>query len=472
MELKLYNTLTRSKEVFGPIDPDHVRMYVCGPTVYDYAHIGNARPVIVFDVLFRLLRHVYGAERVTYVRNITDVDDKINARAARDYPELPLNEAIRKVTEGTNDQFQADVKALGCLEPTAQPRATEHIETMKAMIERLVRLQVAYVADGHVLFSPSAMNARSGPRYGALSRRPFDEMLAGARVDVASYKRDEMDFVLWKPSKPGEPGWPSPAGIEGLGRPGWHIECSAMSMAKLLEPFGGGLICDDPTKNVFDIHGGGIDLVFPHHENEIAQSCCALGTQKMASIWMHNGFLQVEGRKMSKSEGNFVTINELLNTDKFGGRRWPGEVLRLAMLMTHYREPIDFSVRKLEEAEAVLAKWRRRAAGASTGEVPSAIVEALGDDLDMATVFRLMNDASLAPEALLAAGDVVGLDLRELTTHIDVAAFVARRLAFIREKNWAEADRIRDELLAQGIQLKDGKDPSTGERVTTWEVKR
>jgi len=472
MELKLYNTLTRSKEVFGPIDPDHVRMYVCGPTVYDYAHIGNARPVIVFDVLFRLLRHVYGAERVTYVRNITDVDDKINARAARDYPELPLNEAIRKVTEGTNDQFQADVKALGCLEPTAQPRATEHIETMKAMIERLVRLQVAYVADGHVLFSPSAMNARSGPRYGALSRRPFDEMLAGARVDVASYKRDEMDFVLWKPSKPGEPGWPSPAGIEGLGRPGWHIECSAMSMAKLLEPFGGGLICDDPTKNVFDIHGGGIDLVFPHHENEIAQSCCALGTQKMASIWMHNGFLQVEGRKMSKSEGNFVTINELLNTDKFGGRRWPGEVLRLAMLMTHYREPIDFSVRKLEEAEAVLAKWRRRAAGASTGEVPSAIVEALGDDLDMATVFRLMNDASLAPEALLAAGDVVGLDLRELTTHIDVAAFVARRLAFIREKNWAEADRIRDELLAQGIQLKDGKDPATGERVTTWEVKR
>jgi len=472
MELKLYNTLTRSKEVFGPIDPDHVRMYVCGPTVYDYAHIGNARPVIVFDVLFRLLRHVYGAERVTYVRNITDVDDKINARAARDYPELPLNEAIRKVTEATNDQFQADVKALGCLEPTAQPRATEHIETMKAMIERLVRLQVAYVADGHVLFSPSAMNARSGPRYGALSRRPFDEMLAGARVDVASYKRDEMDFVLWKPSKPGEPGWPSPAGIEGLGRPGWHIECSAMSMAKLLEPFGGGLICDDPTKNVFDIHGGGIDLVFPHHENEIAQSCCALGTQKMASIWMHNGFLQVEGRKMSKSEGNFVTINELLNTDKFGGRRWPGEVLRLAMLMTHYREPIDFSVRKLEEAEAVLAKWRRRTAGASTGEVPSAIVEALGDDLDMATVFRLMNDASLAPEALLAAGDVVGLDLRELTTHIDVAAFVARRLAFIREKNWAEADRIRDELLAEGIQLKDGKDPATGERVTTWEVKR
>ena len=260
--LRLYNTLTRSKEDFVPIDRNNVRMYVCGPTVYDYAHIGNARPVIVFDVLYRLLRHLYGADHVTYVRNITDVDDKINARAARDYPDLPLNEAIRKVTEATNAQFQADVKALGCLEPDSQPRATEYIAEMVAMIDRLVDLDVAYVAEDHVLFSPSAMNARKGPRYGALSRRPFDEMLAGARVDVASYKRDEMDFVLWKPSKPGEPGWPSPAGIAVPGRPGWHIECSAMSMAKLLEPFGGGLFCDDPTKNVFDIHGGGIDLVF------------------------------------------------------------------------------------------------------------------------------------------------------------------------------------------------------------------
>jgi cysteinyl-tRNA synthetase len=359
--LRLYNTLTRTTEAFAPIDSANVRMYVCGPTVYDFAHIGNARPVIVFDVLYRLLRHVYGAAHVTYVRNITDVDDKINARAARDFPNLPLNEAIARVTEATNAQFQADVKALGCLEPDDQPRATAHIDGMKAMIERLVAQGVAYVAEGHVLFSPSAMNARPGPRYGALSRRPLDEMLAGARVDVASYKRDEMDFVLWKPSKAGEPGWPSPAGIEGLGRPGWHIECSAMSMAKLLEPFGGGLACDDPEKNVFDIHGGGIDLVFPHHENEIAQSCCALGTERMARVWMHNGFLQVEGRKMSKSEGNFVTIHELLATEKFGGRKWPGEVLRLAMLMTHYREPIDFSVRKLEEAAALIAKWRRRA---------------------------------------------------------------------------------------------------------------
>jgi cysteinyl-tRNA synthetase len=470
--LRLYNTLTRTTEAFAPIDSANVRMYVCGPTVYDFAHIGNARPVIVFDVLYRLLRHVYGAAHVTYVRNITDVDDKINARAARDFPNLPLNEAIARVTEATNAQFQADVKALGCLEPDDQPRATAHIDGMKAMIERLVAQGVAYVAEGHVLFSPSAMNARPGPRYGALSRRPLDEMLAGARVDVASYKRDEMDFVLWKPSKAGEPGWPSPAGIEGLGRPGWHIECSAMSMAKLLEPFGGGLSCDDPEKNVFDIHGGGIDLVFPHHENEIAQSCCALGTERMARVWMHNGFLQVEGRKMSKSEGNFVTIHELLATEKFGGRKWPGEVLRLAMLMTHYREPIDFSVRKLEEAAALIAKWRRRAAGAKEGAVDPAFVAALGDDLDMAEYLRLMNSSDLDPSALMAAAALIGLDLSELETDIDVAAFVAKRLAFIAQKNWAEADRIRDELLEKGVQLKDGKDPATGERVTTWEVKR
>ena len=469
--LRLYNTLTRSKDDFRPIDPENVRMYVCGPTVYDYAHIGNARPVIVFDVLFRLLRHIYGAEHVTYVRNITDVDDKINARAARDFPDLPLNEAIRKVTEATNAQFQADVKALGCLEPTSQPRATEYIPEMVAMIERLVDFDVAYVAEDHVLFSPSAMNARRGPRYGALSRRPLDEMLAGARVDVASYKRDEMDFVLWKPSKEGEPGWPSPAGIPVPGRPGWHIECSAMSMAKLLEPFGGGLQCDDPTKNVFDIHGGGIDLVFPHHENEIAQSCCALGTERMANVWMHNGFLQVEGKKMAKSEGNFVTIHDLLHTEKFGGRKWPGEVLRLAMLMTHYREPIDFSVRKLEEAEAILAKWRRRAEDGTLEPVGEAFVAAIADDLDMAEYLRLLN-SDVTPSQLFSAAALIGIDLSPLTTDIDVASYVQKRLAAIREKNWAEADRIRDELLAQGIQPKDGKDPVTGERVTTWEVKR
>ena len=483
VELRLYNTLTRAKERFVPIDPANVRMYVCGPTVYDFAHIGNARPVIVFDVLYRLLRHVYGEDRVTYVRNITDVDDKINARAARDYPGLPLNEAIARVTEETNAQFQADVKALGCLEPSDQPRATAHIDAMKAMIERLVKLGVAYVAEGHVLFSPSAMNARrTGPRYGALSRRPLDEMLAGARVDVASYKRDEMDFVLWKPSKEGEPGWPSPAGIAGLGRPGWHIECSAMSMAKLLEPFGGGLACDDPEKNVFDIHGGGIDLVFPHHENEIAQSCCAFGSERMANVWMHNGFLQVEGRKMSKSEGNFVTIHELLTTEKFGGRKWPGEVLRLAMLMTHYREPIDFSVRKLEEAENVLRKWKRAADLApEQGELPAQMLEALCDDLGTYPAFQVLTRLAgeavegdpEAASALKAALAFLGFDVSAAAVDAQaVEAAIARRLALIRDKDWAGADGIRDELLARGIQLKDGKDPATGERGTTWGGKR
>ena len=256
MDLKLYDTLTREKRVFAPLDPDRVRMYVCGPTVYDFAHIGNARPVIVFDVLFRLLRHRYGADHVTYVRNITDVDDKINARAAEEYPNLPLNEAIRTVTEKTERQFHEDVAALGCLPPTVEPRATEHIAEMRDLIERLVASGHAYVAEEHVLFSVPSMRD-----YGRLSKRSLDEMIAGARVDVAPYKRDPMDFVLWKPSKPGEPAWPSPSGIATPGRPGWHIECSAMSWKHLGE--------------TFDIHGGGIDLVFPHHENEIAQSRCA-----------------------------------------------------------------------------------------------------------------------------------------------------------------------------------------------------
>ncbi|RCW85227.1 cysteine--tRNA ligase [Phyllobacterium bourgognense] len=479
-KLKLYNTLTRTKETFVPIDPDNVRMYVCGPTVYDYAHIGNARPVIVFDVLFRLLRHIYGESHVNYVRNITDVDDKINARAARDYPDLPLNEAIRKVTEATNEQFQADVAALGNLQPSSQPRATEYIAEMVAMIDRLVERGVAYVADGHVLFSPSAMNAAKGPRYGLLSRRSSDDMIAGARVDVASYKRDEMDFVLWKPSREGEPGWPSPAGIVGLGRPGWHIECSAMSMAKLLEPFGGGLQCDDPMKNIFDIHAGGIDLVFPHHENELAQSCCAFGTDRMANIWMHNGFLQVEGQKMAKSTGNFVTIHELLETDTFDGRKWPGEVLRLAMLMTNYREPIDFSVRKLEEAENILSKAREYVGDAGVGVVPDEAIDILSDDLATPGLINwlasIRKSRVLHPEAYRAVFALLGIDLSvdavspELESEIEVK--IRNRLSLLAAKSFAEADRIRDELLEKGIQLKDGKDPATGERVTTWEMKR
>ena len=323
MELKLYDTLTREKRVFAPIDPKRVRMYVCGPTVYDFAHIGNARPVIVFDVLYRLLRHLYGADHVTYVRNITDVDDKINARAAEQ------GISIRELTESTYANFKADVAALGCLPPDVEPRATEHIAEMKTLIERLVASGHAYVAEEHVLFSVPSM-----ADYGKLSKRPLDEMIAGARVDVAPYKRDPMDFVLWKPSKDGEPAWPSPAGIATPGRPGWHIECSAMSWKHLGE--------------TFDIHGGGIDLVFPHHENEIAQSRCAFHTGVMANVWMHNGFLQVEGEKMSKSLGNFVTIREVLND-------WPGDVARLAMLTTHYRQPMNWTVKGLQEAEKALA---------------------------------------------------------------------------------------------------------------------
>ncbi|BCP53323.1 cysteine--tRNA ligase [Kaistia sp. 32K] len=501
MTLRLYNTLTKDKDELNPLFRDpatgkpHVRMYVCGPTVYDFAHIGNARPVIVFDVLFRLLRHVYGPDHVTYVRNITDVDDKINARAAVDYPDLPLNEAIRLVTEKTDAQFQADVAALGCLPPTEQPRATEHIDGMKAMIERLVERGVAYVAEGHVLFSPSAMDQLNGelPRYGALARRSLDEMLAGARVDVAPYKKEPMDFVLWKPSAENEPGWPSPAGIEGRGRPGWHIECSAMSMAKLLEPFGGGLSCDDPQKNTFDIHGGGIDLVFPHHENEIAQSCCAFDAPRMANIWMHNGFLQVEGEKMSKSLGNFVTIRELLETGDFGANIWHGRVLRFAMLTTHYRQPIDFTAERLVEARKQLADWIDLVAGLDeSDEPPAELVAVLADDLNFSEAKALMagwarqkGDREAATKLSrsmrflgLWAGEAsdeiygYGVEIQDGPGEAEIALYIAARLEARRAKNFAEADRIRAELDGLGIALKDAKDPATGEIVTTWEVKR
>jgi cysteinyl-tRNA synthetase len=499
--LRLYNTLTRTKEDFVPVDPANVRIYVCGPTVYDYAHIGNARPVIVFDVLYRLLKHLAkqgvwdggkGETTVTYARNLTDVDDKINARAARDWPGLALNEAIAKVTQSTTAQFHADVAALGCLRPDEEPRATDHIEGMKAIIERLIARGVAYVAEEHVLFHvPAVAHLNAAPKYGSLARRPLDEMIAGARVDVAPYKRDPMDFVLWKPSRDGiDPGWPSPAGIATPGRPGWHIECSAMSMAKLLEPFGGGLSCDDPGKNVFDIHGGGIDLVFPHHENEIAQSCCAFGgaagSGRMANYWMHNGFLQVEGEKMSKSLGNFVTINELLETDTFGGRPWPGEVLRLAMLKTHYRQPIDWTVKALEEAEKTLEDWWGSAADdAGSASLSNDLVGALSDDLNLAKAIASLHTSRKAnrAEELKAALVFLGLDRppnapkrASVDMHVDLGPIVDRliaaRLAARRAKNFAESDRIRDELAAMGIALKDGKDPATGEPTTTWEVKR
>jgi cysteinyl-tRNA synthetase len=460
MELKLYDTLSRDKRVFTPLDPANVRMYVCGPTVYDFAHIGNARPVIVFDVLFRLLRHLYGAEHVTYVRNITDVDDKINARAGEEYPDLPLNEAIRKVTDITDKQFHDDVAALGCLPPTVEPRATEHIAEMKTLIEQLIAAGHAYVAEDNVLFSVPSM-----PDYGCLSKRPLDEMSAGARVEVAPYKRDAMDFVLWKPSKPGEPAWPSPAGIKTPGRPGWHIECSAMSWKHL--------------GKTFDIHGGGIDLVFPHHENEIAQSRCAFHTPVMASYWMHNGFLQVEGEKMSKSLGNFVTIHELLQD-------WPGEVVRLAMLQTHYRQPINWTVAGLREAQKSLDTWYELAGDASSGYLCADALDALADDLNtpkmLAALHELRSEAAKgakpAAACLKASAQLVGLlqstpsawaAFRPSSLAVDegkVVSLIEARNAARKVKNFKESDRIRDELAKMGVVLKDTKDG------TTWEIAR
>jgi len=490
--LKLYNTLTREKVDFEPIDPDNVRMYVCGPTVYDFAHIGNARPVIVFDVLYRLLRHTYGADKVTYVRNITDVDDKINARALRDFGSqiaegsMSLNEAIRAVTGKTESQFHEDVATLGCLKPTHEPRATDNIAQMITIIQRLLDMGHAYVAtgsEGHeVLFSTASM-----ADYGMLSKRKLEDQQAGARVAVESHKMNPADFVLWKQSADTEPGWPAHFSFEGkahaiFGRPGWHIECSAMSDRYLWEEIKDRLSPKAKAKpHQFDIHGGGLDLIFPHHENEIAQSCCAFDNDLMASVWMHNGFLQVEGRKMSKSEGNFVTINELLATEKFGGRTWPGEVLRLAMLMTHYREPIDFSVKRLEEAERLLAKWPAGDAGETAPD--ASILEALSDDLNtvaaVQAVHALAQAANADPSKLplfVASAALLGVAPKKAEVSDDlsaaVQALVDLRLEMLKAKNFAEADRIRDELAEKGIQLKDGKDKETGERVTTWEVKR
>ena len=481
MTLRLYNTLTRQKEEFKPLDPANVRMYVCGPTVYDFAHIGNARPVIVFDVLFRLLRHLYGGEHVTYVRNITDVDDKINARALRDHPELPLNEAIRLVTEKTASQFHADVKALGCLDPTVEPRATDNIAQMIDIIRMLIAKGHAYQAGGEVLF-----NVPSMADYGQLSQRNLDDQQAGARIAVEAHKKNPADFVLWKLSSPEEPGWDSPW---GRGRPGWHIECSAMSKRYLGE--------------VFDIHGGGLDLIFPHHENEIAQSRCAHGTPVMANVWMHNGFLQVEGQKMSKSLGNFVTINELLETEKFGGRKWPGEVVRLAMMMTHYRQPIDWTVKVLEEAERKVEKWYSRLPDSPLPQVePDRVVlMALAEDLNLPLAISNLHElfteemaeshaasSKTHPDVTfydedraiaLSTARLLGLmklskaewyAAKKSTISVpesSIDALIAARLEARKAKNWAESDRIRDELAAMGIAIKDNKDGTT-----SWEVKR
>ena len=473
MELRLYDTLTREKRPFVPLDPANVRLYVCGPTVYDFAHIGNARPVIVFDVLFRLLRHLAkqgvwdggkGETEVTYVRNITDVDDKINDRAARDFPGLPLNDAIRKVTEKTTAQFEADVKALGCEEPTFQPRATDFVlprsdgkTDMVTLIKQLIARGHAYEAGGEVLFDTQSM-----PDYGALSGRRLDEQQAGARVAVDAHKKHPTDFVLWKQSSDNEPGWESPW---GRGRPGWHIECSAMSAAYL--------------GDVFDIHGGGLDLIFPHHENEIAQSRCAHGTPTMANYWMHNGFLQVEGEKMSKSTGNFVTINELLAD-------WPGEVLRLNMLKTHYRSPIDWTLKGLEESAKTLDDWYWVAADLKSGQPSRAVIEALSDDLNtpqmIASLHSVRNSAASGNErdreqfasslrllGFLSESAAAWNGRKQQASGIDtkqIDSLISDRTAARARKDFKESDRIRDELAAMGVVIKDSKEG------TTWEIAR
>ncbi len=487
MSLTLYNTLTRRKEPFQPIDAQNVRMYVCGPTVYDFAHIGNARPIIVFDLLYRLLRRTYGDAHVSYARNITDVDDKINARAVERYPDLDPLQAIAKLTQETAAQFHADIAALGALEPTKEPRATESIPEMRALIEALVQRGHAYVAQDHVLFDVPSM-----PDYGRLANRSLEEMQAGARVDVAPYKRDAMDFVLWKPSKPTEPAWDSPCGIAVKGRPGWHIECSAMADRWLWEEAKGALSAAGLARpHVFDIHGGGIDLVFPHHENEVVQSRCGHGTEVMANVWMHNGFLQVEGEKMSKSLGNFITINELLTTRNFGGQPWHGRVMRLAMLGTHYRQPIDWTVDRLVQARSTLMDFAEL-----LHDVPSAVephpdvLAALSDDLNTPSAMSIIHGiAKSATRNRETAGElkatlefmgVYGDEKRadfavgHEPTQVDAArvdALIAARNAARKARDFKEADRIRDQLAGMGVQLKDAKNNATGEVVTTWEVK-
>ena len=445
--LFLHNSLTRKREVFVPLDPAHVRMYVCGPTVYDLAHLGNARPVVVFDVLARLLRRLY--PRVTYVRNITDVDDKINARAAES------GEAIGAITARTTADFHADMAELGALPPDQEPRATDHIAEMIALIERLIASGHAYAADGHVLFS-----VHSFAEYGRLSGRSPRELLAGARVEVAPYKRDPGDFVLWKPSPPELPGWDSPW---GRGRPGWHIECSAMSWRYLGESF--------------DIHGGGADLMFPHHENERAQSCCAFPGSQFARFWMHNGMLKVNGEKMSKSLGNFSTVRDIL-------AKAPAEAVRLLLLRTHYRAELDFTDQALAEARRELDRLYRALSAhdgvAVAPEVPETVMEALCDDLNTPLALARLHplaDAALAGDAqaaasLRAGGDVLGLlaqapeawfqQTPEGLAATEVEARIAERAAARKARDFARADAIRDELDAAGIVLED-----TAGR-TTW----
>ena len=454
MSLNLYDTFSNSKKKFEPIDPKNIRMYVCGPTVYDYPHVGNARPVIVFDILFRILQNLYGKEHVTYVRNITDVDDKIINASQEN------NEDINELTSRTINYFHADAKYIGAMEPSFEPRATDHIAEMINIIETLIEKNYAYVAENNVLFSSNKFS-----KYGSLSGKKLEEMIAGSRVDVESYKQEASDFILWKPSKDNEPGWDSPW---GKGRPGWHIECSAMS-EKLLG-------------KTFDIHGGGQDLIFPHHENEIAQSECANG-EKFANHWVHNGFVTVEGNKMAKSDGNFVTVNELKE-------KYQGEVIRLTMILTHYRQPLNWTNDNLQESKKTLDKWYHYFSEVDfkpdlSVMIDENVMNALNDDMNTpqaiaelhklfkncksddqdslnqffisAQFLGLMNDE---PSQWLSWGkDNIGVDQNK------IESLISQRNAARANKDFAEADRIRDELENLGIALEDkGAE-------TTWKVK-
>ncbi|WP_424986568.1 cysteine--tRNA ligase [Microbulbifer sp. S227A] len=441
MTIKLHNTKSRKKEVFAPIDPDNVRMYVCGPTVYDRAHLGNARPVVVFDVLYRLLRHTYGADHVTYVRNFTDVDDKINARAAES------GRSIGEITAETTQWFLDDMAALGALEPNHMPRATQYIPQMITMIGDLIERGHAYAAEGHVLFAVDSW--REG--YGRLSGRSVDDMIAGARVEVAPYKKNPMDFVLWKPSSDDLPGWDSPW---GRGRPGWHIECSAMAYELLGESF--------------DIHGGGNDLMFPHHENEIAQSCCAHPEGDFAKVWMHNEMLQVEGKKMSKSLGNFFTVRDLLEGNWSGGWKVPGEVIRFVFLSTHYRKPMDWTESTAKSAIEELARWYRYPGfmQGNNSEPAEGILTALVDDLNTPEVLKILRDLAKqsAYDELFASLRFLGFSgkwffdlLPSEETSRRIRKLVSDLDRFRDEKNYAAADELRGGLAAAGVQVRSSK---------------
>ena len=441
-QLVIYNTLSREKEPFVPLDPGHVRLYVCGPTVYDYVHIGNARPVVAFDVLYRLLKRRY--PRVTYVRNITDIDDRIIVRAAEN------KEPIEALTARTGSAYQSDMRRLGALSPDHEPRATQYVAEMIALIARLIERGHAYAAEGHVLFSVPSM-----PDYGRLSRRTRDELVAGARVEVAPYKKDPADFVLWKPSTDAQPGWASPW---GRGRPGWHIECSAMSGSLLGE--------------TFDIHAGGLDLIFPHHENEIAQSRSAFGHAIMATYWMHNGFVNVSGEKMSKSLGNFFTVHELLD-------QYPGEAIRLLLMTSHYRQPLDFTHEGLQQTKATLDRWYGALRGkkvAPSRAVPASVEEALSDDLNTPLAISAMHQLE-EPAELLAGAQALGLMQQDAEawfrwtptgaggpTEAEIEAAIAARAAARKAKDFKESDRIRDDLRAKGVVLEDGPKGTTWKR--------